>query len=430
MLACRPVRRLLTGLRLCGTFALGLVLSATWPQAVCRARDLPPLRAGSPPLFTADMTISLDGEGRPALAVSVSVPYPELQWILLPGGYGAGAEIMVSLEPEKRGERVFGAVWERRPGVPAFEQTLPASSAVLDSRTFQVPAGRYRARISVRDLYAGLSSSASEKLEVPDYSRVPVGLSDLDLGTADSAGRFIPVPMRAFGLEVSRLAARVALFDRRPGPWPRSYTLRYRILDDQGLEVQAGRREVSLARSAEPVLIRPAESGLFLGRYVFEVGLGEGRSRWRADRSFEVEESGPPGGREFIRVLEVLSYIAEPGEVERLRSLKPEAQARGWEEFWRRRDPAPGTGRNEALIEFFRRVRHTETHFQGFGPGWRSDMGRIYIKYGPPEQLETRSALSGTATLEVWTYGRPFRRFVFEDRDGFGRFVLVSPPFE
>ncbi len=418
------------GHRLCGTFALGLALSAACPLAACGARDLPPLRAGSPPLFTADVAISLDGEGRPALAVSVSVPYPELQWVLIPGGYGAGAEIMVSLEPEKKGGRVFGDVWERRPGVPAFEQTLPASSVVSDSRTFPVPAGRYRARISVRDLYAGLSSSASEEIDVPDYSHVPVGLSDLDLGTADSAGRFTPVPARTFGLEVGRLAARVALFDRRPGPWPRSYALRYRILDDQGLEVRVGQREVMLARSAEPVLVRPAESDLFLGRYVFEVGLGEGRSRWRADRSFEVEESGPPRGKEFIRMLEVLSYIAEPGEVGRMRSLQPEAQAQGWEEFWRRRDPAPGTGRNEALIEFFRRVRYTGTHFQGFGPGWRSDMGRIYVKYGPPEQIETRSAVTGTAALEVWTYGRPFRRFVFEDRDGFGRFVLVRPPFE
>jgi hypothetical protein len=47
---------------------------------------------------------------------------------------------------------------------------------------------------------------------------------------------------------------------------------------------------------AGPVLMGPAESGLFPGRYAFEVVPGEGRSRWRAERSFEVEEGGPPGG--------------------------------------------------------------------------------------------------------------------------------------
>ena len=429
MLACGRVRRLIVRLRLRAPFALALALAA-WDPAACRASDLPPLRPGSPPFFSVDVAISPDGEGRPVLCVSMSVPHPELQWILLPRGYGAGVEFMVSFEPEKGGGRVYGGIWQRRLVVLAFEKTLPDSSAILESRTFAVPAGHYRARFSVRDLNAGLASSVEERLEAPDYSLVPLGLSDLVLGTCDSAGRFTPVPTRRFGLEASRLAARVALFDRHPGPWPRSYTLRYRILDERRREIVGGERQVSLTRSAESAVVRPAASALFLGSYVFEVGLGEGRSRWRVDRSFEVEESGPPLGKEFTRMLEILSYIAGPKEIERLRTLDPSGQAQGWDEFWRRRDPAPPTGRNEALIEFFRRVRYAENHFQGFGPGWRSDMGRIHIKYGPPDQTETQAAPGGIVTLEIWTYSSPYRRFVFEDRDGFGRFVLVSPPFE
>jgi hypothetical protein len=29
---------------------------------------------------------------------------------------------------------------------------------------------------------------------------------------------------------------------------------------------------------------------------------------------------------------------------------------------------------------------------------------------------------------EIWYYTRPNRRFIFEDREGFGRFVLRSGP--
>ena len=141
-------------------------------------------------------------------------------------------------------------------------------------------------------------------------------------------------------------------------------------------------------------------------------------------------ESGAPTGRDFSRMLEVLSYIAEPGEVARLRSLGPAEQAAGWEEFWRRRDPDPETERNEARTEFFRRVRYTERHFRGYGPGWRTDMGRIYVKYGPPDQVESTAYRGDGPGVEIWTYNRPLRRFWFEDRDGFGRFVLVSPVFE
>src|SRR4029453_16313153 len=111
-----------------------------------------------------------------------------------------------------------------------------------------------------------------------------------------------------------------------------------------------------------------------------------GRSHWRVDRRFEGEEGGPPRGREFGRVLGALSYVAESNEGGRLRA--PAAAA--WEQFWKRRDPTPETTRNESMLEFLRRVRYSEQHFQGFGPGWRSDMGRIYIKFGAPDHTEAR----------------------------------------
>ncbi len=407
---------------------LGLGLAAGGP-APGAGTDLPPLAGDSQPPFTADLAISLDDADRPALSVSVGVPYGGLQWLLLSPGYGAGVEVMVSLEPEERGQRVFGDTWERRLVVPTFEETT-SPLALRESRTFEVPPGGYRARVSVRDLGSGLSSSAAARLRVPDLSGVPLGLSDLALGTADSAGAFVPVPSRAFGLEVRSLAARLALFDHRPGGWPRALTLRYRVLDDLRLEVLAGDCPVNMGRPVERVVLRVPAGDLFLGDYVLEVGLdGEG-TRWRVERSFEVVESGAPRGRDFARVMEVLSYIAEPGEVARLRSLAPGAQAAGWEEFWRRRDPDPETPANEARIEFFRRVRHTERRFRGYGPGWRTDMGRIYIKYGPPDQVESRPYQGSVPGAEIWTYGRPLRRFLFEDRDGFGRYVLVSPVFE
>ncbi len=194
--------------------------------------------------------------------------------------------------------------------------------------------------------------------------------------------------------------------------------------------VRQGTRDVALTRSGEPVLLRPDSLALFIGGYAFEVQLDEGRSHWRVERSFSVEESGAPRGKEFDRMLEALSYIADQREIDHLRTLPPEDQPAGWEAFWKRRDPTPDTPRNEALLEFLRRVRYAETHFQGFGPGWRSDMGRIYIKFGPPDQVETRPVSNFEYATEIWYYGQPYRRFVFRDRDGFGRYVLEQPAAE
>ncbi|MBI1799562.1 MAG: GWxTD domain-containing protein [Candidatus Eisenbacteria bacterium] len=404
-----------------------LVLGGQLLPHAAAPSDLAPLRSGSPPFFTCDIAISIDSEARPALSASISLPYPNLEWIRVPNGYAAGVAISVAFEPRHKG-RIYGDAWQRRLSVADFATTTTHTAALVERRTINVPPGSYRVRVSVRDLNGELESQAFDDIEVPDYSRIPVGFADLELGLADSTtGSFTPIPTRLFGLNTSLLAARVTLFDRRPGAWPRSFSFHYRIVDDLGEQISVGTQPFTLDHSAQPVVLRPSSAGLFLGSYVFEIQLVEGKSRWRAERSFMVEQSGPPRGKDFERMLEPLSYIGTQQEIAHLRSLPAEKQAEGWDEFWSRRDPSPDSPPNEAQIEFFRRVRYAEQHFQGFGPGWRSDMGRIYIKFGAPSQIEMRPPTSRTGQLEIWHYNQPARQFVFEDREGFGRFVLQTP---
>jgi GWxTD domain-containing protein len=412
-------------------FVAGIgLLAALSAASPARATDLPPLRPESPPFFTTELAISLDAEGHPALSATVHVPFTDIQWIKVPPGERRAANIEISVSFEGKGGQLYGDLWQRRVAVPSHAASRSPNSSITDRRVFPLPPGKYKARIVVRDLNAELQSTAEQTMTVPDYSKIPVGFSDLELGIVDSAGTFTLVPTRRFGLEVNQLAARVSMFDRRGGDWPRKYSFRYRILDDVGEEVVVGTTAATLAHSASPLVVRPSRSDLFVGTYSFVIELAEGSSKWRVDRSFDVDESGPPRGRDFVQMLEPLAYVASNQEIEALRALKPDQQAAGWEEFWRRRDPTPDSSRNEALIEFIRRVRYAEHHFQGFGPGWRSDMGRIYIKYGPPGQTENRPPTTGSPQLEIWYYTNPTREFVFADREGFGRYVLVSPSNE
>jgi GWxTD domain-containing protein len=69
------------------------------------------------------------------------------------------------------------------------------------------------------------------------------------------------------------------------------------------------------------------------------------------------------------------------------------------EAFWQRRDPTPDTVENEFKEEHYRRIAYANERFSSGIPGWRTDRGRIYIMWGPPDQIETHSAGS--------TYNRP-----------------------
>jgi len=56
--------------------------------------------------------------------------------------------------------------------------------------------------------------------------------------------------------------------------------------------------------------------------------------------------------------------------------------------FWQHRDPTPDTVENEFRDEYFRRVVYANERFSAGIPGAKTDRGRIYIVYGPPDEIE------------------------------------------
>ena len=428
-LAC-TVSFLLRRLALLCACALGALVILAAGAAAAPSGDRQALRSLQPPYFSADVSVTMDSTSKARARVIVTLPYTELNWERTGEGYSAGAAFVVELKPDRGSRRLYGDSWEKRILVTEYRATVSRRNQLVETREFDVPPGRYAVRVSVHDVRAQEPSDVRDRLEVRDLSRVPVSFADLELGLVDSAGGFTAFPNRQFGFNSRGVAMRAVLVDRRPGAWPRPYHYHWRILDEAGANVVQGDTSLTLTRSAEPVVLRPAHGELFIGGYSMELELEEGKTSWRTARSFEVEESGPPRGRDFDQLIEALSYIAEDSEIAPMRSQPAEAQAELWERFWRRRDPTPETARNEYQIEFFRRLRYADQHFLGFGPGWRSDMGRTYIRYGPPDQVEQRQPSAAQPGVEIWYYNQPYRRLLFADREGFGRYTLLNPQAE
>ena len=60
------------------------------------------------------------------------------------------------------------------------------------------------------------------------------------------------------------------------------------------------------------------------------------------------------------------------------------------EQFWMRRDSDPQTNFNEFKEEHYRRIAYANDHFFSAKAGWRTDRGRTYIMWGPPDDREMR----------------------------------------
>ena len=62
------------------------------------------------------------------------------------------------------------------------------------------------------------------------------------------------------------------------------------------------------------------------------------------------------------------------------------------EQFWLRRDPSPDTEENEFKEEHYRRIAWANDRFASGVPGWKTDRGQIYIKFGPPDENDSHTS--------------------------------------
>ena len=83
--------------------------------------------------------------------------------------------------------------------------------------------------------------------------------------------------------------------------------------------------------------------------------------------------------------------------------------------FWKQRDPDPSTSENERLMEHFRRVKFARETFHFTAPPYYDDRGKIYIKYGPPDERHNMPVGNLQAKdNESWTYESIEKGLVFD----------------
>jgi len=100
------------------------------------------------------------------------------------------------------------------------------------------------------------------------------------------------------------------------------------------------------------------------------------------------------------------------------------------EAFWQRRDPTPDTEENEFKEEHYRRIEYANEHFAAGIPGWKTDRGRIYITYGPADEIESHPS-GGTYDRPIEEGGGTTSTYPFEDWryryiEGIGQEVIVE----
>ena len=128
---------------------------------------------------------------------------------------------------------------------------------------------------------------------------------------------------------------------------------------------------------------------------------------------------------------EDVTYIITPEERSAfLRLQTNEEREQFIEQFWLRRNPDPDSPENTFKEEHYRRIAYANEHFASGIPGWKTDRGRIYIMWGPADEVDThpsggsyeRPADEGGG--ETSTY--PFEDWRYRYLEGIGNNVEIE----
>ncbi|MBI2816816.1 MAG: GWxTD domain-containing protein [Acidobacteria bacterium] len=128
---------------------------------------------------------------------------------------------------------------------------------------------------------------------------------------------------------------------------------------------------------------------------------------------------------------EDVGYIITDEERKVFKTLQNDEEREQFiEQFWLRRNPDPESLDNDYKEEHYRRIAYANQHYPSGIPGWKTDRGRIYIMYGPPDEIEAhpsgghyeRPIEEGGGSTSTY----PFEQWRYRYIEGVGQNIVLE----
>lgn len=333
----------------------------------------------------------------------------------------------------------------RRTGVRVFD-VIPA----------YLQPGVYDVTLTVTDVESKDTGSVSTRITVPDFRETgQLALSDIQLAykvsyVGDSLsspkvknGYFVePNPSGLFVPEDSILHIYSELYNISSEP--QDFKVHIWVLQSNGevvkdLGTQSVNRPGESALLTYGILVSNLEPG---ANYILALEVDHGDQSVAVKKGFTLQRFMRPAlasttaDEEFTPELaelhrHLMAYIATADELKEYNALSLEGKRRFVLDFWKRRDPDPSTPQNEMFQEHIRRFNLANDRFSTSltdrSDGWNTDRGRVFILYGPPDEIIYSPSSIDELPWERWEYrqleGGSF--FIFLDENNLGKYELV-----
>lgn len=326
----------------------------------------------------------------------------------------------------------------------------------FDVQQFILPPGKYMASITLMDMNSEEPASEGDVEIVVPNRQNQLSVSDIliaELATPTTANtpfvksgyEIIPRLSNFYGPQFSSLPYYVEVYHTNQLT-DSVFGLQQRVLNERNEEVSGFSKLMRMNAAEVAPMIRNVDiSGLPSGSYRLEVAIvdkatlkpSEIKSVYYFDRVNDIETaitdlSGVILDPAFQASLtdDSLGYylasllpISRPAEnkliIETLKSKDLEKYRKHIQQFWIQ---TSGVKASSAWLEYKKQVQLVENLYStNYQDGFETDRGRVYLQYGPPNQITARETSPTEYPYEIWQYDaiKQFhnKRFVFYNPD-------------
>jgi len=128
--------------------------------------------------------------------------------------------------------------------------------------------------------------------------------------------------------------------------------------------------------------------------------------------------------------INLTAYLLTPEQQSTLNRLTEAGKLNFLDQYWREHDEDPSTSIIENRVELIERYKYCNKYFstnEDKTNGWSTDRGRIYMTYGPWEEIDDKESPRRGSPYQIWYYHslKEGKVFVFVDSLGFYDYRLV-----
>jgi GWxTD domain-containing protein len=432
-----------------GRFVLACLAATFWLAGASPARSQGMFdRSIEETMFELSVSRQFDDSSKPTILVVASIPYRRLVFFLRGGQYEARYRVYLELR-ERRGKSAPGRVWEESVAVDSFRETTSAARFAATRRTFPVDPGEYTAIVTIEiiDTSRRFKEEQAVRVVSGEEGRLEISTPVFYTCRGDSFfskprdGEIAVSTCLSSGEAGSRINPGAVYGDF--GGWAcvvfgvvapaagdgDSLVLTARVLDARGVVALYTRKTFDRAGARHSAFcLEIGLDSLPIGEYEIDavIEAAGGAQKSQSTGRFVLLFNA---GLLFSRagdLVDLLSLVADEKEARAVAEAPAAERVRAWALFWRKLDPTPATESNEAFGDFLQRLRYVLKSFSKHQPGWRTDMGKIYMQNGRPDKIEDRQEPRMGRNYQLWYYYSKGVVYIFEDSIGSGEYHLLS----